>query len=202
MKSLFSLLVLSILFSSFTIVNKAELTESERKFAVDHLIKTRDDLINAVKGLSDAQLNFKPAPDRWSVLECVQHITLTSQGLFGFEQQTLQTPNDSAFKPTVTDEQFIGMVEDRSHKAQAAEPFKPIHAPYKTLDETLNAFNAGRDSLINYVQTTHDDLRAHIAELPFAKIDAYQIILLISAHTNRHMQQLNEVKADPNFPKQ
>lgn len=202
MKSLFSLLVLSILFSSFTIVNKAELTESERKFAVDHLIKTRDDLINSVKGLSDAQLNFKPAPDRWSVLECVQHIALTSQGLFGFVQQTLQTPNDSAFKPTVTDEQFIGMVEDRSHKAQAAEPFKPIHAPYKTLDETLNAFNAGRDSLINYVQTTHDDLRAHIAVLPFAKIDAYQAILLISAHTNRHMQQLNEVKADPNFPKQ
>ncbi|SFQ54606.1 DinB family protein [Parafilimonas terrae] len=202
MKSLFSLLVLSVLFSSFTIVNKAELTEAERKFAVDHLIKTRDDLINAVKGLSDAQLNFKPAPDRWSVLECAQHIALTSQGLFGFVQQTLQTPNDSALKATVTDEQFIGMVEDRSHKAQAAEPFKPVHAPYKTLDETLNAFNAGRDSLINYVQTTHDDLRGHIAELPFAKIDAYQAILLVSAHTNRHTQQIEEVKADPNFPKQ
>jgi hypothetical protein len=201
MKSLFSLLVLSVLFSSFTIVNKAELTEAERKFAVDHLIKTRDDLINAVKGLSDAQLNFKPAPDRWSVLECAQHIALTSQGLFGFVQQTLQTPNDSALKATVTDEQFIGMVEDRSHKAQAAEPFKPVHAPYKTLDETLNAFNAGRDSLINYVQTTHDDLRGHIAELPFAKIDAYQAILLVSAHTNRHTQQIEEVKADPNFPK-
>lgn len=201
MKSLFTLLVLPFLFSSFTIVNKAELTEAERKFAVDHLIKTRDDLINAVKGLSDAQLNFKPAPDRWSVLECVQHIALTSQGLLGFEQQTLQVPNDSAFKPTVTDEQFITMVEDRSHKAEAAEPFKPVHSPYKTLDETLDAFNAGRDSLINYVQTTHDDLRGHIAELPFAKVDAYQIILLISAHTNRHTQQLNEVKANPSFPK-
>ena len=51
-----------------------------------------------MQGLSDAQLNFKPAPDRWSVLECVQHITLTSQGLVGFVQQTLKTPNDSAFK--------------------------------------------------------------------------------------------------------
>ena len=202
MKSLLLLLVLPVLFSSFTIIDRYELTDAERKFAVDHLNKTRDDLINSVKGLSDAQLNFKTAPDRWSVLECVQHITLTSAGLVGFVQQTLKTPNDSAFKPTVTDEQFIAMVEDRTHKAQAAEPFKPVHAPYKTLDETLKTFNAGRDSLITYMQTTPDDLRAHIAVLPFAKVDAYQLVLLISAHTNRHMQQLNEVKADPNFPKQ
>jgi len=202
MKSFLLLFILPVLFSSFTIADKAELTEAERKFATDHLNQTRTDLINAVQGLSDAQLNFKPAPDRWSVLECVQHITLTSEGLFGFVQQTLKTPNDSAFKPTVTDDQFITMVEDRSHKAQAAEPFKPEHATFKTLEETLKSFNAGRDSLVTYVQTTHDELRDHIAVLPFAKVDAYQLILLISAHTNRHTQQLNEVKADPNFPKE
>ena len=202
MKSLLLLCILPVLFSSFTVINKAELTEAERKFAVDHLTKTKNDLLNAVQGLSEAQLNFKTAPDRWSVLECVQHITLSSAGIFGFEQQTLQAPNDSNFKPTVTDEQFIAMIQDRSHKAQAAEPFKPVNAPYKTFDETLKVFNGARDSLITYVQTTHDDMRAHIAQLPFAKVDAYQIILLISAHTNRHTQQLNEVKADPNFPKQ
>jgi hypothetical protein len=201
MKAFLLLFILPVLFSSFNIKTTG-LTDAERKFAVDHLNQTRADLINAVQGLSDAQLNFKSAPDRWSVLECVQHITLSSQGLYGFVQQTLKVPNDSAFKPTVTDEQFITMVEDRSHKAQAPEPFKPVHSPYKTLEETLKAFNAGRDSLVDYVQTTNDDLRAHIAVLPFAKVDDYQMILMISAHTNRHTQQLKEVKADPNFPKQ
>ena len=201
MKAFLLLFILPVLFSSFNIKTTG-LTDAERKFAVDHLNQTRADLINAVQGLSDAQLNFKSAPDRWSVLECVQHITLSSQGLYGFVQQTLKVPNDSAFKPTVTDEQFITMVEDRSHKAQAPEPFKPVHSPYKTLEETLKAFNAGRDSLVDYVQTTNDDPRAHIAVLPFAKVDDYQMILMISAHTNRHTQQLKEVKADPNFPKQ
>lgn len=202
MKTLLSLFFLPVLFSSFTLVNSNELTAAERKFAVDHLNQTRTDLINAVQGLSDAQLNFKPAPDRWSVLECVQHITLASQGILGFEQQTAKTPNDSNFKSGVTDSMFIMMIEDRSHKAQAPEPFKPVHSPYKNLEETLVAFNAGRDSVINYVQTTNDDLRNHIASMPFGKADAYQLILLISAHTNRHTQQLNEVKADPDFPKQ
>ncbi len=200
MKTLLLLFVLPVLFSSFN--HQTALTDAERKFAVAHLNQTRTDLLNAVKGLSEAQLNFKPAPDRWSVLECVQHITLASQGLFGFVQQTLKIPNDSAFKSGVTDEKFISMVEDRSHKAQAPEPFKPVHSPYKDLDGTLKAFNEGRDSLIAYVNTTNDDLRNHIASMPFGKVDAYQLILLISAHTNRHTQQLNEVKADPNFPKQ
>ena len=202
MKKLILLFVVPVIFSSFTLIDETGLTEAERKFAVDHLNQTRADLLAAVQGLSETQLNFKPAPDRWSVLECVQHITLASQGLFGFMQGTLKTPNDSGFKSGVTDEQFIKSVEDRSAKFQAPEPFKPVHSPYKNLDETLKAFNAGRDSLITYVNTTSDDLRGHIAKMPFGNIDAYQIILLISAHTNRHTQQLNEVKADPNFPKQ
>jgi len=202
MKKILLLFVLPVLCSSFSFVNITELTTAERKFAVDHLNQTKTDLLNAVKGLSETQLNFKPAPDRWSVLECVQHITLSSQGLFGFVQQTLKMPNDSNFKSGVTDEQFIGMIQDRSHKAQAPEPFKPINSPYKNLEETLKAFTGGRDSLITYVQTTNDDLRGHIADMPFGKVDAYQLILLVSAHTNRHTQQLNEVKADPNFPKQ
>lgn len=202
MKKFLFLLVLPIVFSSFDVINTTELTDAERKFAVDHLNKTRADLMASVQGLSETQLNFKTAPDRWSVLECVQHIVLASQGIFGFAQQTAKTPNDSNFKSGVTDSMFIAMVEDRSHKIQTTEPLKPIHSPYKTLDETLKAFNANRDSVINYVQTTNDDLRNHIATMPFGKIDGYQVILLLSAHTNRHTQQINEVKADPNFPKQ
>ena len=201
MKAFLLLFILPVLFSSFSI-KATELTDAERKFAVDHLNQTRTDLIASVKGLSEAQLNFKPAPDRWSVLECVQHIAITSPALFGFAQYALKTPNDSGFKSSFTDEQFIKMMEDRSHKVQTAEQFKPVHSPYKTLDETLEAFNRGRDSVITYVQTTKDDLRGHIAVMPFGKADAYQVILMVSAHTNRHTQQLNEVKADPNFPKQ
>jgi hypothetical protein len=51
------------------------------------------------------------------------------------------------------------------------------------------------------VQGTDEDLRMHVGKMPFGKIDAYQMVLMIAAHTNRHTQQLNEVKADPNFPK-
>jgi hypothetical protein len=44
-------------------------------------------------------------------------------------------------------------------------------------------------------------LRNHVASSPIGTYDAYQLILLIGAHSNRHTQQIEEVKADPNFPK-
>lgn len=202
MRKMILLLVLPIVFTSFTKPGKKELTKAERRFAIDHLNKTRADLLAAVKGLSEAQLNYKPSPDRWSVLECVQHITLASHGIAELMQQTIVTPNDSNWQSTVTDTGFIRGVEDRSRKAQAAEPLKPYNSPDKDLASTLRTFNASRDSLIHFIDTTHSDLRAHVANLGFAKVDTYQIILLVSAHTNRHTQQLNEVKADAGFPKQ
>lgn len=33
------------------------------------------------------------------------------------------------------------------------------------------------------------------------KLDGYQWVLFISAHSERHTKQINEVKADPGFPK-
>ena len=53
MKAFFLLFILPVLFSSFNI-KTTELTDAERKFAVDHLNQTRADLIASVKGLSEA----------------------------------------------------------------------------------------------------------------------------------------------------
>jgi len=55
--------------------------------------------------------------------------------------------------------------------------------------------------LINFVKTTPDDLRNHIVTMPFGSLDDYQMVLFIGAHTNRHVAQMKEVMADPNFPK-
>jgi len=201
MKKIILLLLLPAIFSSFITFNITAITDEERKFAVDHLNKTQEDLINAVSELSEAQLNFKAAPERWSVLECVQHITLTSQGLWQMTEAILKEKTHDTLKSQVKDEQFIKMVEDRSMKAQAPEEFRPVKSPYHTLAETLDVFKAERTKLIDYIQKTNDDMRSHVAKMPFGALDSYQLVLLISAHTNRHIQQINEVKADPDFPK-
>jgi len=46
-------------------------TKKERQYAVKFLKDTESDVLDKIKGLSEEQLEFKPAPDRWSVGECL-----------------------------------------------------------------------------------------------------------------------------------
>jgi hypothetical protein len=66
------------------------LTDQERKTAADLLTQTEQGVFNAVAGLSEAQLNFKPAPDKWSVLDCVKHIAVTEQSLWQMTNGAIQ----------------------------------------------------------------------------------------------------------------
>ncbi|MEJ0104986.1 MAG: DinB family protein [Bacteroidota bacterium] len=192
----------ALLFLSFTLAGNS-LTEKERKDAADILQKTEQGVFDAVKGLSDAQLKYKAAPDRWSIEECVIHIATTEGALWATVDGTLKQPANPEKRSEikVTDDKVVPMLEDRSHKVKTAEMLEPKNSPYKTLDEALTAFKTNREKLIEYVKTTDDDLRNHVATLPFGSFDCYQMILFMAAHSNRHTQQIDEVKADAGYPK-
>ena len=100
------------------------------------------------------------------------------------------------------DEMILERVPLRSHKAQAPEFLKPTNR-WATREELVAAFEKSRSATIDYVRSTNDDLRDHFGLHPtLGTLDAYQWILLISAHSERHTKQIEEVKADPNFPKE
>jgi len=182
---------------------KDALTKKERQYAVKFLKETENDVLFKIKGLSEAQLKFKPAPDRWSVEECLKHIAITEQALWHMASDTLQqaaTP-DRRSEVKVTDERLVSMVEDRTKKVQTMDPFKPENTPFQSAEDAVASFKANREKLISYVNSTRDDLRDHVTTMPFGAIDCYQFILFIGAHSNRHSQQIAEVTADPGFPK-
>jgi uncharacterized damage-inducible protein DinB len=182
---------------------QSQLTPKEREDAIRFLKETESMVFNAVKNLSKAQLTYKPAPNKWSVEECVKHIAAAEKELWAMTQTPLkQAPNpEKRVTLKFTDTALIKAVEDRSHKSKTFAALEPANSPYKTIDAALEAFKENREKLIAFVGSTNVDLRDHVLELPVGSYDAYQFILLISAHTNRHVQQLEEVKADPNFPK-
>jgi uncharacterized damage-inducible protein DinB len=180
------------------------INEKERKVAISSLSETRDQLLESVKGLSEAQLKFKSAPDRWSVEECLKHIAFAEMGLWQMCEGTLKQPANPEKRSEIkmTDEDLVKKMQDRSTKVKTSEQMEPQNTPFKSAEEALASFKENREKLINYVQTTKDEMRNHVATTPMGMVDAYQILLFISAHSNRHTQQINEVKADPNFPKQ
>ena len=197
-----SILCAAIMLFAFKTTD-SPISEQERKNAIDLLQKTEQGVIDAVAGLSEAQLNFKAAPDRWSVLECVKHIAITEKDLWHLADSTIQASANPEKRSAIkaTDEQLVQMVESREKKVKTFPPFEPQNTPYKSLDEALTSFKTDREKLIDYVKSTNDDLRNHVVTLAPGSFDSYQMILLIGAHSNRHTQQIEEVKADPNFPK-
>jgi DinB superfamily len=178
-----------------------ELSQADKDRALDYLESTKKGVLEATKGLSASQWNFKPAPDRWSVAEVMEHIAAAEDLLRGLDEQVMKSPAIPARDPAdvkKTDETVLAAVPDRSHKAQAPEPLRPT-----------NRFGSPQEAQKHFVQTRAEteaflkntaDLRAHVGDSPLGKLDGYQWILLIAAHSERHTKQILEVKADPNFP--
>lgn len=180
------------------------LSAEERDAALKHLQTTHDAFLKSISGLSEKQWRFKPAPDRWSVAEVAEHITITESTLLGMIQKQVMTSPAAPEKRVEVkgkDELILTKVPDRSRKAQAPEFLKPTNR-WANHDELAKAFEEERKATMDYVKTTNDDLRDHFGPHPvFGPLDGYQWILLISTHSDRHTQQIAEVKADPNFPK-
>jgi hypothetical protein len=51
-------------------------TEADRKYLVDNLIRSKEEIIVETKNLTKEQWNFKESPDRWSINQIVEHICL------------------------------------------------------------------------------------------------------------------------------
>jgi uncharacterized damage-inducible protein DinB len=181
------------------------LTPQEREFALKQFETTRDNFLKSISGLSQKQWTFKSAPDRWSIAEISEHITVSESGIFGFvHPKLLASPATPEKRELVKgkDQVILEKMVDRSHKAQAPEQLRPT-GRWSSEAELTKAFETARQSNMDYIRTTSDDLRDHFVDHPvFGPLDGYQWMLLISAHSARHTEQIDEVKADPNFPKE
>jgi uncharacterized damage-inducible protein DinB len=199
---LMAFLVLST-YTSIAQQKTTTMTTKERDYAIRFLKDTESEVFNSVKGLSEAQLTFKPAANKWSAEECVKHIAAAEKELWAMAEPVLTQPANPEKRADIkfTDEQLVNAVEDRSHQSKTFAALEPDNSPYKSVDEALNAFKENRDKLIVFINSTQEDLRNHVMVLPVGTYDVYQFILLISAHSNRHTQQIEEVKGNSSFPK-
>ncbi|MEK7752131.1 MAG: DinB family protein [Acidobacteriota bacterium] len=175
----------------------ASLTALERQRLVAHLEMTGSWLAGEVSGLSPAQLRFRPAPGAWSIIEVVEHLVVAEPIYWQDLRKAMQAPPSSR-KRTGTDAEVLWYGIDRTQpqKAVAAEEST---GQLRDLGAGLDAFGKLRARMLDYARTTNDDLRSHVVERE--QSDAYQWLLLISTHAQRHILQIREIKADPKFPK-
>lgn len=190
--------------ASFRTTDADPISNADRAKLVEQLESSQALLTQTVAGLSAAQFNFRPAEGKWSILECIEHISMAEGAIFQWIGGSLKEPADSSRRSEikVTDENLIQQVPNRSQKFNAPEMLQP-KGSFATGEAGVKAFSEARAKTIEYAKTTQDDLRNHYMEHPaFGTIDTYQGMLLLAAHSKRHILQMQEVKTDPKFPQQ
>jgi hypothetical protein len=175
------------------------LSQGDRDYALSQLHASRKLLLDAIAGLTEAQWKFKPAEDRWSIAQIAEHLVLSEDMIRDYVKKVMATPAVPQKFRREQDEKSYALWLDRTEKFKAPKELQP--AGKLAPADAAREFAARRDRTLEYVRTTQGDLRAHISGSGAQESDAYQVLLGIAAHTERHVAQLNEVKAAPGYPK-
>jgi hypothetical protein len=181
-----------------------KLTAEERARAIQWMKDSHAQTLAALDGLSEAQLKFKAAPEKWSALEVAEHISMAEGLLYGAMEQALKAkPNPDWEAKTKGKTAFLeDVMVGRKGKASAPESIVP--SGKLSRDEVVAKLKEGRARSLKFIETTELPLKAHTFDHPFPvfnTLNAYQWLVYIPLHNFRHNKQIEEVKANPNFPK-
>jgi hypothetical protein len=185
------------------------ITLQERAEAETYLKQSLNGIIGAIKGLSDAQWNFVPSPNRWSIAQVVQHVNCICERLLGPVKDRVAEgpPPDPNRNYKLIDRIVIGQFPNRLVTLTAPDFAQPTGSPL-TVSAAITSLTAHYASLTAYLRST-PDLRNHV--IPAAPLqaltggqydlmDGYQWIMAGAAHGERHTKQILEIRADDRFP--
>jgi hypothetical protein len=154
------------------------------------------ELDNAVAGLDDETAARKPAPDVWSVSQCVEHMVMIESSVF----LILRKQPDPLTK-LHTENEILGrqktrsLLLNRSNKVKLPEPFE---ARMKGL-----SFSEGRKQL----EELRDKFRHYLAEqgIPYPELIVQHPVLgnmtkidwllTMPPHSLRHTDQIREIRS-------
>jgi DinB superfamily len=179
-----------------------QMTVEERNRVVSALERSGDALTRAIGGLTLEQWTFRPSEGTWSICECADHIFVIERLLFQTVRDVAGYPADleRAARLQGKDERLLAALADRGFKARNPFPTRPS-GEADSPEQLARSFVALRASVLAYARATADSLRDHVARHPLLKdLDGVQWLLLIAAHTDRHIAQLEEVKLHPGYP--
>jgi len=181
------------------------MSTEERTKVLNYLAESHKEFLAAIDGVSVEQWKWKPVPTRWSVGETAEHIVLAEALLFSTVQQAIHSPVNADWEEqTKGKTEFIEKVmAPRLGKAQAPEPIVPTGK--LTQAEVKERFEKQRAEIEKFAADTEVALKEHTVEHPFkvfGTLNAYQWLIYIPLHTERHDKQIAEVKGTEGYPPQ
>jgi len=165
----------------------------EKRELIEYLTAGERALMDALEGVTE-ELAQRAEDGRWSILQCVEHLALAEDHLFG--RILAATPTGAP----VVNERRERLIRERGpsrSRPVAAPDVAAPHAHYATLAEALEAFSAARARTVAFVESCNADLRAQVTTHPVVPgpVNCHEMLLFIAVHPLRHASQIQEIRA-------
>ncbi len=177
-------------------------TEKDRTYLVDNLHRSIDQINEATRNLTNAQWNFKPGADKWSINQVVEHIAIWELLLQRDISLALYDPPKPELTKTAwPDSSTLGFImEDKPHYSlDYTKPFSfTIPMGLNEGSKNLLWLQKMRKEDADFVKNTKQDLRVYYRGKGSESV--HVLYILIFGHADRHLRQIMKIKADPSFP--
>lgn len=165
---------------------------ADREQILRLIVESDEALLAAATGLSDEGARKRPEPDRWSVLEGVEHVILVEAGVFA-SISARSTPGAPGAEPRREGQILRGMTK-REHKFPAPEHAVPT-GRHSSLAEALEEFRQRRARTVAYIGQYQDDPRNRTTLHPvIGPISCQEMFLVLALHPARHALQIKEAR--------
>jgi hypothetical protein len=170
---------------------------------INELLLTGKGLLDATAGLSLAQWEHLPGPDRWSIGLTTEHLAVVEKGVHAvLTTRLLNSPlsEDQVATYKSRDVLVARAMFDRSSPLVAPTEMVP-RGRWPDPQEARNVFEETRKAVVGWFSETRADLRRYWLPHPIlGDLDGKQWLLFLAAHTARHTRQIVEIKASPGYP--
>ncbi|MDY0395724.1 DinB family protein [Virgibacillus halophilus] len=150
----------------------------------------REEVLQAVEGLTDEQLNEELEKGRWTIMQVLDHLYLMERVVTSSITEQLAEGEHRR----VSDKP-IQLTVDRSTKVEAPSFVEPSKA-FITLADMKEKLAQSRQALHQIADEADDNMLEHRAypHPAFGELSLKQWIPFIGYHEKRHLEQIEELK--------
>jgi hypothetical protein len=165
---------------------------------LEHLERSRNAFLKEVDGVSPGQAAARASGEVWSILDVVEHIATVDIGVVEVLKTRLfvePCPPEYKAKTFGKDQFIVDVMKDRATRRISPDLVKPA-GRWPTMPAALDAFVQARNEMIDLLKLETRNLRDFCAPHPSLKsLDGHQWILFVISHTDRHREQISELKS-------
>lgn len=184
------------------------LSDEELAQLVREIDDAQDQLLGRISGLTDEQWAFKQNPNRWSIGECVEHISRTQRAIVdGIDFALAGPPNPSWYEQTKGKHELV-------RQNVTSRPRGGVGSPFRATYEVSPTEQWDRARAIREFYESHGEFRALVESMPreiknrtfmnpfpqIGMLNVHDWLTLTALHVIRHTKQIIEVQEDPSYP--